>query len=478
MPIPSMMNHSAPLSASSTKNGISGRDGHGPESGAEVSSFGNLLAQEMGERETSAGPESPGDASDIDRPPARDADADLPDEPAGTTGMNGSGGDASGASENVEKAGTAADIAALVGMAIDGAKGQATLPDPKADSSGDLRADTGALLADQRVVDTPDTMASSLPAPEQRSEFAIAQPGRAGAAAAGPVSSAASPAWNMRQVTMEAGVREAAASAGTAEAAATAGTSQVETGRVFTGLVVADSAHATIAARGGQSGKPIRVDMADPGAVASRMEPGLRESALMEAVPGTGLNPGLAAEEGLAANPAAVQTSLAPAVERSFAVSAENAVAPDLPGIEPRIGAAGWDQALGQKVLWLLSQQQQVAELNLNPPELGPLQVVLKMADDQLSATFVSQQADVRNALEAALPRLKEMMSESGINLSSTTVSADSSQQQGRFERPNHSHHAPAGGGYQGVDGRGRGLTGGLGGDSVRAGRGIVDTFA
>lgn len=109
------------------------------------------------------------------------------------------------------------------------------------------------------------------------------------------------------------------------------------------------------------------------------------------------------------------------------------------PGLEPRLGAAGWDNALGQKVLWMVSNQQQVAELSLNPPDLGPLQVVLSISDDQVSAMFISQQADVRQALEAALPRLKEMMADSGINLSNTTVSADSTRQQAESEQQNHS---------------------------------------
>ena len=99
----------------------------------------------------------------------------------------------------------------------------------------------------------------------------------------------------------------------------------------------------------------------------------------------------------------------------------------------PRFGDAGWDNALGQKVLWMVSQQQQVAELTLNPPDLGPLQVVLSISNDEASATFVSQHADVRQALEAALPRLKEMMAESGITLNSATVSQEGSAPAERF---------------------------------------------
>jgi flagellar hook-length control protein FliK len=146
------------------------------------------------------------------------------------------------------------------------------------------------------------------------------------------------------------------------------------------------------------------------------------------------------------------------------------------PGLEPRLGAAGWDNALGQKVLWMVSQQQQVAELTLNPPDLGPLQVVLTLNNDQASATFISQNADVRQALEAALPRLREMMADSGLSLGNTAVSADTSQQQGGFERGRPAfRHGSGGGGLtasnaQAADiGMGR-IQGG--------GSRLVDTFA
>jgi flagellar hook-length control protein FliK len=111
---------------------------------------------------------------------------------------------------------------------------------------------------------------------------------------------------------------------------------------------------------------------------------------------------------------------------------------PSLLRLEPRVGTGSWDNALSQRVLWMVSHQHQTAELNLNPPDLGPLQVVLSVNSDQASAAFVSQNPEVRQALEAALPRLKEMMAESGINLGNATVSdQESRQQQGDFERQN-----------------------------------------
>lgn len=176
----------------------------------------------------------------------------------------------------------------------------------------------------------------------------------------------------------------------------------------------------------------------------------------------------------LTANPAALA---AVAVDYSVVPAATGAPVYTALWLEPRIGSAGWDNALGQKVLWMVSNQQQVAELNLDPPDLGPLQVTLSINNDQASATFVSQHADVRQALEAALPRLKEMMAESGISLGDATVSAGTSQQQGGFERQHH----PGTNQHRGGDSMNastiRGADTGTGYTSAGRSR-LVDTFA
>lgn len=99
--------------------------------------------------------------------------------------------------------------------------------------------------------------------------------------------------------------------------------------------------------------------------------------------------------------------------------------------LTPRVGTAAWDQALGQKVVWMAAGAQQSASLTLNPPDLGPLQVVLNVTNDQASATFIAAQPEVRQALEAALPKLREMMGDAGIQLGEATVSAGTPNQHG-----------------------------------------------
>lgn len=144
--------------------------------------------------------------------------------------------------------------------------------------------------------------------------------------------------------------------------------------------------------------------------------------------------------------------------------------------LSARVGTPAWDNQVGQKVIWMVGGEEQSATLELNPPDLGPVQVVLNVSNDMASVTFSAQQLEVRQALENSLPRLREMMNESGIALGNATVNAgsDGSQQQNQ----------------QGSGRPGSGGGNGVGGDSAVAeaaprqrtsilgGAGAVDTFA
>ncbi|MFL6676042.1 MAG: flagellar hook-length control protein FliK [Massilia sp.] len=112
--------------------------------------------------------------------------------------------------------------------------------------------------------------------------------------------------------------------------------------------------------------------------------------------------------------------------------------------IGARVGSAGWDQQVGQKIVWMVAGGEQSASLTLNPPDLGPLQVVLSVSNDQASVAFSANQLEVRQALENALPRLREMMNESGIALGNATVDAGS---QGGRQAPGGDQPRAGGGG-------------------------------
>ncbi|VWC00475.1 flagellar hook-length control protein [Burkholderia stagnalis] len=119
------------------------------------------------------------------------------------------------------------------------------------------------------------------------------------------------------------------------------------------------------------------------------------------------------------------------ALAAAAAAQSNASVAPAAPGVAaananvlaPHVGTADWTDALSQKVVFLSNAHQQSAELTLNPPDLGPLQVVLRVADNHAHALFVSQHAQVRDAVEAALPKLRDAMEAGGLGLGSASVS-------------------------------------------------------
>jgi len=88
-----------------------------------------------------------------------------------------------------------------------------------------------------------------------------------------------------------------------------------------------------------------------------------------------------------------------------------------------------WAGDFGQKVVWLASNDKQFAQLTLNPPQMGPIEISLSLDKANATASFVSTNADVRNAIEAAMPRLREMFASAGINLGQTNVGAESFRQ-------------------------------------------------
>lgn len=157
------------------------------------------------------------------------------------------------------------------------------------------------------------------------------------------------------------------------------------------------------------------------------------------------------------------------------ALAATTGAAADIPA---RLGTAQWDQAIGQRMIWMAAGAQHSASLTLSPPELGPLQITLSLNNAQASATFISAQPDVRQALEAAMPRLREMLGDAGIQLGQTSVNAGNPQQQPGFAQQD------SGSGRQRHDGGADNassepaLAPTLPDVPLRSGRGLVDTFA
>ena len=88
-----------------------------------------------------------------------------------------------------------------------------------------------------------------------------------------------------------------------------------------------------------------------------------------------------------------------------------------------------WNQQIGDRINWMISRGLRQAEIRLNPPELGMLEVRVQVSGDQANVQFVTAHAEVKDALDNAMSRLREMLANEGLNLANVNVS-----QQGKGE--------------------------------------------
>lgn len=291
------------------------------------------------------------------------------------------------------------------------------------------RADAGEQPAGRRpdpAETRPDAgqTAEQVPVQEERQEIFVADLGMAGT----------EPALPLIAGLMDAGAALAARTAVRADAPADAASPRTADARQPQGLVVPQTAadeHASgdVIADAG-TGTARKAALARHQDIAAAAEPTDRRE-LVTATPAAADRSAARAGDAAPADFArllAGREAPAPAVPPPAAAmqsAATNAgVAASSHVIEPRLGSRDWSQAVSQKVVWMVGAREQSATLTLNPPDLGPLQVVIQVHNDQADAAFMSDNPEVRQALQDSLGTLRHMMNGAGIQLGDTSVSA------------------------------------------------------
>jgi len=92
--------------------------------------------------------------------------------------------------------------------------------------------------------------------------------------------------------------------------------------------------------------------------------------------------------------------------------------------IDSPLQSREWKEEVGDRVRWLISQKLHSAELKINPPQLGSVDIRINVQNEQVTIQFNTANALVKDALEESLPRLREILSSSGLDL----VDADVAQ--------------------------------------------------
>lgn len=115
-------------------------------------------------------------------------------------------------------------------------------------------------------------------------------------------------------------------------------------------------------------------------------------------------------------------------VNQSLSVNYSEAV---LPAITVSPQNSQWNAQVGDRINWMVNNNMQRAEIRLDPPELGKLDIQLNISkDNQASILIHVTNATAKEAIESALPRLREMFEQQGLDLANVDVSQQNMQQQ------------------------------------------------
>lgn len=95
------------------------------------------------------------------------------------------------------------------------------------------------------------------------------------------------------------------------------------------------------------------------------------------------------------------------------------------PGVMQAINIVKSDAAklLQERVSSMLSINNKEAEIRLDPPEMGSMQIRIRSDAEQAHINFVVQNQQAKEALEQSMLRLREMLAQQGLELGESTIS-------------------------------------------------------
>jgi flagellar hook-length control protein FliK len=134
------------------------------------------------------------------------------------------------------------------------------------------------------------------------------------------------------------------------------------------------------------------------------------------------------AAAGVTANQLRAEQSQAPAnVQSPLVLTKENA-----------------SDQVAERVQMMMAKNLKHVDIRLDPPDLGRMQIRMSLNNDSATVHFTVQNQQTRDMVDQAMPRLREMLSQQGIQLADSSV-----QQQSQGQQQRHASHESSGSGSQ-----------------------------
>ncbi|ASI88642.1 flagellar hook-length control protein FliK [Vibrio mediterranei] len=99
---------------------------------------------------------------------------------------------------------------------------------------------------------------------------------------------------------------------------------------------------------------------------------------------------------------------------------------------------------VAERVQMMMAKNLKHVDIRLDPPDLGRMQIRMSLNNDSATVHFTVQNQQTRDMVDQAMPRLREMLSQQGIQLADSSV-----QQQNQGQQQRHASHESSGSGSQ-----------------------------
>jgi flagellar hook-length control protein FliK len=93
------------------------------------------------------------------------------------------------------------------------------------------------------------------------------------------------------------------------------------------------------------------------------------------------------------------------------------------------VSSPDWGPALNQRITWMVANSLQNANITVNPPNLGPLEINIQTDQNKTNVQFIVSSSEVRQAIQDSIPGLSKMFENSGLELGQANINSKSYNQ-------------------------------------------------
>jgi flagellar hook-length control protein FliK len=117
-------------------------------------------------------------------------------------------------------------------------------------------------------------------------------------------------------------------------------------------------------------------------------------------------------------------------------VSAPDAAPTPTLRVHANVDSSDFAQGLSDRVSWMVDNSVNGAKLQVNPPQLGPIELRISVQGDHAQVWMTTHSAVTRDALESSSPKLREMLGAQGFGQVSVDISQRSFQDRSAYTPP------------------------------------------